>query len=335
MNISTDIIDYKIKIRKLLVFSIVAIILISIIEFYFFNNIYSNFSNSQKISSNSFENEDSLEVFIKYPNENYLLNEQKFETELYIVKRVNKKISKIVLDSGEEIPITKNKGSYSCFASGNGLTKKEGYIYTNDGKILPFSFSYITYKPTAKVITANNFLWNGIENNVTIEYFGISKDSIKTKVDEGYLEYNYGEYSVFPSCDGFASFSFFAQINGMSKLVSRQTIYSKYLPRPVPKIGFYEGGEITNPNLLVQTKVKAVLEGFDLETNYITKSFTVSATVGGIVEEVAVEGETISNEQKNLIMKVKEGGKVYFENIIVQTPNYIRLNLGTICFIIK
>jgi hypothetical protein len=96
----------------------------------------------------------------------------------------------------------------------------------------------------------------------------------------------------------------------------------KPLPDPVAKVGGKEsGGVISKSLLLASGGVAAVMKNFDFDLKVTVASYSVALNVGGEFKSASATGYNFSGEVSALLAKVKNNGRVIFEDIKVRMPD--------------
>jgi hypothetical protein len=95
----------------------------------------------------------------------------------------------------------------------------------------------------------------------------------------------------------------------------------KNLPDPIAKVGGKESGVITKALLLASGGVAAVMKDFDFDLRVTVASYTVALNVGGEFKTASATGYNFTGEITTLLQKVKNNGRVIFEDIKVRMPD--------------
>jgi hypothetical protein len=109
-----------------------------------------------------------------------------------------------------------------------------------------------------------------------------------------------------------------AMIDGKPQLIGSAPFRVKKAPDPVASVAGKIEGSISLDELTANDGILAKIPDFDFELKFTVTSFTVSTTVGGFVKDRATTGNRFSAEQKQLISGLRNGNRVYFENIVVK-----------------
>jgi gliding motility-associated protein GldM len=220
------------------------------------------------------------------------------------------------------------KGVYKKMANATGKYRYEGYIeiQNTDGTRIqkPFEDSYIV-SPKSLVVspTAMNVFYIGVNNPVEISVPGVSSDKITAGISRGALtKIGPGKYNakVTGGAGAIARITVTAEIDGERANMGSKEFRIKDIPTPVAMVAGKKGGGIQKEILQNQRYVVAAMEDFvfDLQVNVV--KFTVSATVNSFLQEETVYGNMLNDKQKGIIRAVARGQRVYFQDIVAQTP---------------
>ncbi len=81
--------------------------------------------------------------------------------------------------------------------------------------------------------------------------------------------------------------------------------------------------------------IAADIPGFDLNAKFKIKSYTVLTLANGILAENKCTGNNFSPEAKGAVSKVKTGGRIFLEDIIVIGPDGKEMPLNNVTVKIK
>ena len=109
----------------------------------------------------------------------------------------------------------------------------------------------------------------------------------------------------------------------------------KKIPDPVARVLGQKEGYISRGKLKVASRVDAAMENFDFELKVSVTSFTMTVTKGGELIQIKSEGNKLDSKMKNMLSKMKKGGRVYFEDIKATMPGGKVRKLPSIIFKIK
>jgi beta-lactamase regulating signal transducer with metallopeptidase domain len=179
--------------------------------------------------------------------------------------------------------------------------------------------------------TKMNVLYIGIDNPVEISVSEQKPEDLEVKIDNGTIQGSMGKYIVNPSKHGKAVITVYSKGNKVKETEFRV----KFVPDPVAKIaGIKISGEINKADLLKQTEIYAEMENFDFDLGFEIVEFTVSGVIANFTVNEVSHNNKFTKKQKNLIEKLKNGEKVYIENIKAKGPDGNIRQLGSIALTI-
>ena len=236
-------------------------------------------------------------------------------------------------DPGKEIPVSGGVGKYKTGTSATGEQKWSGVIQVEKPggtgfNYYPFAASYIVTPPALVVSpTKMNVLYIGVDNPVDISVPGYAPDLVTPNITGGSIvpdPAKKGSYIVrCPKESKEASIGVNVKQGSSSKALQGSFKFRvKPLPDPVAKVGGKEsGGILTKSLLLASGGVAAVMKGFDFDLKVTVASYTVALNVGGEFKSASATGYSFSPEVNALLQKVKNNGRVIFEDIKVRMPD--------------
>jgi hypothetical protein len=119
-------------------------------------------------------------------------------------------------------------------------------------------------------------------------------------------------------------------------MLGRAFFRVKNVPDPVAKVAGIKGaGTIDKKVLLEQKGPYAEMENFDFDLTFKVVEFKVCANIGGYSEDKLSNSNLFTQEQFELMKKVKPGQKVYFEDIKALGPDGAIRELGSIAITVK
>ncbi len=235
-------------------------------------------------------------------------------------------------DPGKEIPVSGGVGKYKTGTSATGEQKWSGVIQVEKpgggSNYYPFAASYIV-TPPALVVSATkmNVLYIGVPNPVDISVPGYAPELVTPSVSAG------NSISPDPTKKGSyvlnctkgtkeASVSVSVKQGSTNKAMQGAVKFRvKNLPDPIAKVGGKESGVITKALLLASGGVAAVMKDFDFDLRVTVASYTVALNVGGEFKTASATGYNFTGEITTLLQKVKNNGRVIFEDIKVRMPD--------------
>jgi gliding motility-associated protein GldM len=235
-------------------------------------------------------------------------------------------------DPGKEIPVSGGVGKYKTGTSATGEQKWSGVIQVEKpgggSNYYPFAASYIVTPPALVVSpTKMNVLYVGVDNPVDISVPGYAPELVTPNISGGSISPDpakKGSYIVrCPKESKEANISVSVKQGSSSKAMQGGYKFRvKPLPDPIAKVGGKEsGGVLTKSLLLASGGVAAVMKGFDFDLKVTVASYTVALNVGGEFKSASASGYSFSPEVNALLQKVKNNGRVIFEDIKVRMPD--------------
>lgn len=235
-------------------------------------------------------------------------------------------------DPGKEIPVSGGVGKYKTGTSATGEQKWSGVIQVEKpgggSNYYPFAASYIVTPPALVVSpTKMNVLYIGVDNPVDISVPGYAPELVTPNISGGTISPDpakKGSYIVrCPKESKEANISVSVKQGATNKpMQGGYKFRVKPLPDPVAKVGGKEsGGVITKSLLLASGGVAAVMKGFDFDLKVTVASYSVALNVGGEFKSASATGYNFSPEVNTLLGKVKNNGRVIFEDIKVRMPD--------------
>lgn len=171
---------------------------------------------------------------------------------------------------------------------------------------------------TAVAATKMNVLYLGVDNPIAIATSGYDPSEIRVSIDNGTISGEKGQYVVRPAKTGEANVTVLYK----EKEIQKSTFRVKTVPDPVAKVAGIKGaGAIDKHILLEQKEVVADMENFDFDLRFKTISFSVVANIGGNSITKVSKSSKFTQEQYDLIKKVKPGQKVYIEDVKAVGPD--------------
>ncbi len=235
-------------------------------------------------------------------------------------------------DPGKEIPVSGGVGKYKTGTGSTGEQKWSGVIQVEKpgggSNYYPFAASYIVTPPALVVSpTKMNVLYIGVPNPVDISVPGYAPELITPNISGGSISPDpakKGSYIVTcPAGSKEASISVSVKQGSTNKpMQGGYKFRVKPLPDPVAKVGGKESGGVISKSLLMASGgVAAVMKNFDFDLKVTVASYSVALNVGGEFKSASATGYNFSGEVSALLAKVKNNGRVIFEDIKVRMPD--------------
>jgi len=282
-----------------------------------------------------------IEAIVK-ASSNYIILGNTYEAEVFLAASDTTVTPEIKLSGGSLLKTDKTgKGIYTQQATEIGFKKWGGVINMQNpatGEIQPYPFEaeYQIAQPSLVVSpTKMNVFYIGVDNPVNISVSGVPEDKITASiVGAGSIQPDAKEgHIVRVKTAGKVSVKVIADFgDGAIKDMGSKEFRVKEVPDPVAKVADLTGGVIKLGLLKSQTGVAADLENFDFDLKFVVQSFTLSATINGYTVDEESKSYRLTSAQKELLSKLKAGGKVYFENIKAMGPDKKLRALPSISF---
>lgn len=237
--------------------------------------------------------------------------------------------SKKLINNGSPVLIKDGVGNYETMTSSIGEKKLKGVVkYRNPRGVdeyYPFDYTYIVAPPFSAIAADNmNILYSGIENPMSISAAGFSPSDLKINIVGCGAEAkptSAGKYIITVKSAGTCSITVAAKVNGTYQ---QQGIAKIFRVKDIPPAVLKIGGKLAVSNLeFSKNEIKSLnglgaeSPGFMFPVNMVVKSFDVE--IQGIAP-INCSGNSLSQEAKNALARMRPGQKAYIDNIKVQTP---------------
>ncbi|MDB5281080.1 MAG: gliding motility-associated protein GldM, partial [Bacteroidota bacterium] len=171
-----------------------------------------------------------------------------------------------------------------------------------------------------------NVFYVGIDNPVRIAVENVPTKNLIIEITEGKItpqKDEPGVYIVHLTSPGSVAIRVRQKLGkDRSKLLSEQKFRVKRIPDPVVTLGGHLRGGFVNSNAIRSTPgLVAILENTDFEARFSIKQFKVITCQNGDIIEIENEGPVFNKKVRNLLDSSKSGDALYFEDIIVISPN--------------
>jgi len=180
-----------------------------------------------------------------------------------------------------------------------------------------------------------NVFYLGVDNPVSISVSGVPANKVFPTITNGSIKQTGNSYIVLPRQIGTATVTVTAEIDGKKRPMGSMVFKVKEIPPPIPKVANRKFGTIDKNTLLAQMVVLADLENFDFDAKFNVTEFTVSATIGGFVQDQPTKSNKITDTQKNIIRNAQKGSRVLFTGIKAVGPDGKSRDLNDIVFKIQ
>lgn len=196
-----------------------------------------------------------------------------------------------------------------------------------DGNIIrrEFKKEYQVAEATAVISpTKMNVFYRGVKNPVSISVSGVPKENLIAEISKGRISRGGTDWEVEPAPGApgeVVTVRVYATVEKARQFMGEMPFRVKNVPDPVAKVGGQTQGLISIGALTKSGGVKAVLENFDFELEFVVTEFTISALgSGGFTESEKATGPSFSKKQFDILTKMKTGQRVTFEGIKAVGP---------------
>ncbi len=215
--------------------------------------------------------------------------------------------------------------------NGNLLSQFKGF-----GLLIGFLFAITTFYSEAQQVVAvsltkMNVLYRGVDNPAEIAVSGVPAADIQVKLTNGVIKKSGSSYIINPVKLGTAILTVYAK----DKEVGKMEFRVKDLNDPVARLGGQKSGTVEKSWLALITKLNVAIDGSDYEYNFKIISFSVSANIEGKEIALAANSEKFTNEQMELIRKLKSGNKLTISEIKVMGPEGSPRDIEPLVFMVK
>ncbi len=297
-----------------------------------FASISTSLLNAQTDSiANMFSN---TEIKVLLPS-NYILSGKMVEAEILLVQNDSNTKAEAVIKGWKTIKLQGGKAKYTTIAFGEGKKLIEGYVdYFIDDKYkrFPFSKEYTVYKAANIYANRMNVLYTGIENPVSVNVPGYSKDKINVTVSNGTVaKHEKKGYVVTVTKRGKARINVSVKNDdGTFTNVSATEYRVRNPPRLQAKIATLFNGESYTidklkkhikraPKILIGTGEGFPYEG--LKFTVAVYTFSLYKANGENPQPIVVSGQVFTPEILKLIEGIEKGDKIIIDNIKVAAPD--------------
>ena len=186
-------------------------------------------------------------------------------------------------------------------------------------------------RPSASISpTLMNVLYMGIPNPLSVSVPGIPSEDLIVSIDKGGISKNGSEYIASQLTPGFANINVSAKMeNGKTMPMGSMKFRVLLLPRPVVRFGNHLG--LLTPLSLIKKEGKltgAYPDGTAINASPEVKSFTmVVPGPGGVEQSYEYKTGDLHDNTKKILDVLKNGTRVYFENVVVEGPDKIKHRL--------
>lgn len=294
------------------------------------------------------------------PTSNYVIQGNEFAAEIFLAasdttqkpdifvgkveqfKNESGAIDYRIAGSSDKLPIINGRGVYKLRASRLGNNPWTGLIEVtapNGTKIRkPFKHEFLVETPNIVISpTKMNVFYLGIENPVDISISGIAKDKISASIDKGVIKRKGDSFEVVPGAGATTcNITVTAEVDGQKRNMGSRAFRIKKVPNPMPKVIGVSGKTV--PKNLLAASLGVVAEmppDFDFEMKFTVTEFTVSANIGGFLQEKSTKGQLFTGEQKTVMNNLKGGQQLVITNVKAVGPDGASRDLTDLVFKIQ
>lgn len=272
------------------------------------------------------------------PDSRYILKGENFKARI-LLAAVDTTQKPEIIANGRNVAYQGDFGIYTEPAGTVGVRKVKGVInyVSSSGVTLPreFEVEYEVAEPAVVISpTKMNVFYVGVDNPVSLAAPGMSPELIEPQITNGTIVKSGSSYIVRPQIAGKkCEITVYANVNGQKRVLQTQEFRVKEVPDPVIKINGQKGGKIKKNLLAAAGEIEVVMEGFDFDMKFKVDNFSVYTVVDGFVQEVArSNGASFSQEQLNMINKLKRNQMLTIENTMVKGPDGATRKLADVPF---
>jgi gliding motility-associated protein GldM len=181
--------------------------------------------------------------------------------------------------------------------------------------------------------TKMNVLYYGIDNPLSIAASEVDNDKLEVKIDNGTIKGEKGFYIVNPQdAEKLATVQVFSD----HKEIGKASFRVKLVPEPTATVaGMGSGTSMSKALFLDQKGVVAVLPDFAFDLKFKITEFILVTIDGNYSVESKSNSDQFTQEQLELIKKVKTDTRVTIENIKALGPDGKTRDLKPLVFKIK
>lgn len=288
------------------------------------------------------------------PQSNYVMLGEEYKADVFIAAFNKTRNPEILIGDYNEstksfngtatpIDVERGLGKYVMNTSKEGVNSYAGTIkvVSPQGKemVFPFKSEFIVAKPALTVSAEKmNVVYRGLPNPISVSVPGFPNEKLTVSATNATLSNKGGgKYDVKPNGDGVVTVSVVANMdNGERRNMGTQTLRVKRIPKPSARFGeLTESGSMTQGTIKVQKGLIAYYPSFEYESKPMITSFSMSFISGGVAEDYASNGPTMTPAMLNRLQKVKKNERVFFENIKGKGPDGIEVAMSPMIVRVK
>lgn len=294
------------------------------------------------------------------PTSNYVIQGNEFAAEIFLAasdttqspqiyigrvesyKNESGEVDYKIMGDSRTLPIVNGRGVFKERASRLGKNTWAGMIEvtgpTGNKIRRPFKHEYLVETPNIVISPAKmNVFYLGIENPVDISISGIAMDKISAQIDRGTIRRKGDNFEVIPGAGATScQVTVFAEVDGQRRNMGSKTFRIKKVPDPLPQVIGVTGKTVPKNLLAASFGVLAQMPpDFDFDMKFTVTGFTVSATIGGFLQEEAARGQTFTEGQKRIINNLRSGQVLNITNVKAVGPDGASRDLNDLVFKIQ
>ncbi len=255
------------------------------------------------------------------PNSNYVIKGTEYKAEIFLAAYDPTQRPVLKIGGREYNANEKGKIEFKTLATTVGEMKLNGQVefIGPDGKTTqPVSLVYQVAEPNVVVSpTKMNVVYRGIDNPMNISLSGVSLDKLNPDVTNGTITRTGKDFMLRPGSGRTCDISVFVD----GKNMGTQSFRVKDLPTPNPVVEGISGKTASKGELGASLGMLAEMKDFDFDLRYTVVSFTMSVNIGGYEETKTANSYAFTDEQKQLLTRVKPGQRVSFTDIKAKGPD--------------
>jgi len=254
---------------------------------------------------------------------NLVFQGEPYEAEVFLAAEDTTQQPEIVIE-GKPAEVNDGKAIYKVNTNKSGVFKWSGLIkYKTPAGIVqnyPFEQEYQVTTPSVTMsATKMNVFYKGLKNPFDVSGGGLPDEDLEVTMTNGKITKKGDEWVVEPTdldeLGKRTKVSVYANIGDQRRLVGSSVWRVKPVPPPVAQVAQKTGGNIRKEVLGIQDGVMAVLIDFDFEFRYTVTEFELQTTEGGYTVIKKSNSNRFTDDQKNLLNRVRPGDIVYIGSI--------------------
>ncbi len=260
---------------------------------------------------------------------NIVFQGEPYEAEVFLAAEDTTQQPEIIIN-GRSAEVKDGKANYTVSTNQPGVFKWSGLIkYKTPAGIIknyPFEQEYQVTAPSVTMsATKMNVFYRGLKNPFDVSGGGIPVEDLDVTMTNGKVTKVSDGWTVEPTDldeqGRRTKVSVYANIGGERRLIGTSDWRVKKVPDPVAQVAQKSGGDIRKEVLEIQDGVLAVMIDFDFDYKYTVTEFELQTTEGGFTNIKKSNSNRFTQEQKDLLSRVKPQTWVYIGNIKARGEN--------------